>query len=463
MSEIPSSNILPKPRRRLFLLLLMFPVCFAFFIILIQFIFPQGIIISISFSDAHQIKAGDILKCRGVAIGEVISVTPNTALTGVNFKVQLIPEANAVAREGSQFWIVRPEVSMYGIKGLDTVVGAEYIGVIPGDGAPQNSFVGLEMAPGLEKSVKSPIGIVLSGSRRGGLNPGMPVTYRNVQIGVISKVDLLRDASGLKVACAIDSKYKPLLAGNASFYNTCGMGLDIGLKGINVAMDSLRSIAMGGIALTIPDEPEVPVESGHNFTLSDYPPKGSEDWDPMIDLDADAGFSLSDIPSGIDAVASSTSFFGSDGEEIIGLGIPLNGGFLFPMALKDISGAKFRSHHSMTQFGDIFPDRAFDDLAYRKMTTTASFTEWPKERIGDIPPHEDLYAFRNCRFQPRLISKEFISSQAVTHKFLILQKTFPKQWNGAAVISKTGYLAGILINRDKKWEIVAIPRELRNK
>lgn len=453
-----------KPQRRLLFLLFPFIGVVLLFLFLLQFIFPQGNTISIFFSDVHQIKVGDTLKCRGITIGEVVSIIPNSTLTGIILKVQLIPETNAVAREGSRFWIVRPELSMYGVKGLDTVVGAEYIGVIPGNGGPQNTFVGLEIAPSFEKATETPVDIILVGSKRGGINPGMPVTYRNVQIGVISKVDLLRDASGLRVVCSIDAKYKPLLARNASFYNSSGMGFDVGLKGINVAIDSLRSIALGGIALAIPDEPEVSVENGHVFSFGDFPPKGSEDWDPMIDLGGEARFSVSSFSSGIDAIASSTNYFGSRIDEIIGLGIPLKGGVLFPQVLKERTGAQFKTSQTKIPFGDLSSGQTFDDLAYYKISSNTYFSEWSPEKMGFLPSSEDVYAFRNKEFQPKLISWDLlVVSPLSSQKKLILKKMFPNHWNGAAVINKTGYLVGILVGQEKKWEIVPIPAELRNK
>ena len=37
-----------------------------------------------------------------------------------------------LACEGSRFWIVRPQVSLSRVAGLETVVGARYIGALPG-------------------------------------------------------------------------------------------------------------------------------------------------------------------------------------------------------------------------------------------------------------------------------------------------------------------------------------------
>src|SRR5436309_3486260 len=81
--------------------------------------------------------------------------------------------ARAVAVQESRFWIVRPQAALTGFSGLDTVVGAKYVAILPGGGAPERRFVGLEEPPVLELEPPEPGGlrIVLESGRLGGLRP----------------------------------------------------------------------------------------------------------------------------------------------------------------------------------------------------------------------------------------------------------------------------------------------------
>ena len=100
--------------------------------------------ITIRFPDGHGLKAGDAVRHRGIEAGIVESVALSDDLSQITATVTLTPGAAGLAREGARFWIVRPQLSLAGVSGLDTAVGAKYIGVSPGDpDAPQHRrFVG---------------------------------------------------------------------------------------------------------------------------------------------------------------------------------------------------------------------------------------------------------------------------------------------------------------------------------
>ena len=55
--------------------------------------------------------------------------------------------AALVARDGSVFWIVRPEVGLGNVTGLGTIITGPHIEVSPGAGGPKSEFVGLERPP----------------------------------------------------------------------------------------------------------------------------------------------------------------------------------------------------------------------------------------------------------------------------------------------------------------------------
>ena len=118
----------------------------------------RGTEISVTFKQGHGIKPGDTLRHRGIEVGEVKSVEIAKDLEGVVVAIRLQDKASDLAREGSQFWIERPRVSLSRVAGLDTVVGAKYIAVQPGpaDGQRQTTFLGVESPRSLMERSSTP-------------------------------------------------------------------------------------------------------------------------------------------------------------------------------------------------------------------------------------------------------------------------------------------------------------------
>jgi paraquat-inducible protein B len=107
-----------------------------------------GPLIDIQFNNGGGLQANQtVVKYHGVRIGEVRSVQLSSDATHVEVKVRLGASAKNLARAGSQFWIVRPEVGAGGLHGLETIVSGPYIQVQPGYGSQQGKFIGVEDPP----------------------------------------------------------------------------------------------------------------------------------------------------------------------------------------------------------------------------------------------------------------------------------------------------------------------------
>ncbi len=105
-----------------------------------------GVKIVVNFKQGHGLKAGDALRYRGIDVGSVTDVRLNKDLSGVQVHIQLGPEHVQLATADSAFWIERPRLRLGQVSGLETVIGAKYVGVLPSTtgGARQSEFVGLE-------------------------------------------------------------------------------------------------------------------------------------------------------------------------------------------------------------------------------------------------------------------------------------------------------------------------------
>ena len=244
-----------------------------------------GPTIVITFKDGSGLKAGQTpVNYRGVQIGQVTDVKLSEDNRSVLVKARLQKSAASIAREGSLFWTVRPEVGIDNIAGLGTVITGPEIDVLPGSGKEQLQFVGLERAPLAveEKGLR----IILQTDQLGSLRPGSPVYYRGIEVGTIREAQLSPNAQAVQIHVVIKQRYAKLVQIGSRFWNSSGIDVNFSLlKGLEVNMESLKSLAFGGIAFATPDGPnDQQAKDGSLFALHDKPQKEWLSWAPKIQL-----------------------------------------------------------------------------------------------------------------------------------------------------------------------------------
>ena len=253
-------------------------VCLVAAIGLVWWSMPeQGVHIEIYFPDGHGLRVEDTLRYRGIDVGTVESVKLKDDLAGVDVSVMLKPFADGIARDGSQFWIVRPELNLGGISGLETAVGHKYIGVLPGeiDGPSKVRFSGMAGMP--PDATNSPgTEIILQGEHRLGLNPGSPVSHRGVIIGRVLAVELSESGQTVDSRVRIFEPYTYLVTSNSKFWSVSGIDLDLRWgSGLRLDIESFETVATGGVAMLTVANGGKPVRPGQLFTIVGAP---DSDW-----------------------------------------------------------------------------------------------------------------------------------------------------------------------------------------
>lgn len=244
-----------------------------------------GAKLTIKFKDGSGLKTGQTpIKYRGVPIGEVAAVELSEDQQHVLVKARLRRSALSIAREGSVFWIVRPEVGIANITGLGTVITGPHIEVLPGTGEAKSEFVGLESAPvALErKGLK----IVLRSSRLGSLKPSSPVYYRGIEVGAVQDSQLGNNSTTVDIQVFVRQRYVNLVRNGSKFWNVSGVDVSFGLfRGVEINLESLRSLVAGGIAFATPNDPKgKAAKDGMVFRLYEKPKKEWLEWTPEIPI-----------------------------------------------------------------------------------------------------------------------------------------------------------------------------------
>lgn len=225
------------------------------------------------------------LEYLGVSVGTVTSVDLKEDLSGVTVTLRLDKHATGLAREGSQFWVVHPEIGFSGVRGLETLFTGARINSRPGKGPPATHFIGLDKPPPLE-NVDEGRAFVLQADRLGSMSPGAPVFYREVKVGVVETSRLDNDGSGVLIRIRVKTPFVNLVRTNTRFWNAGGVSFKMNLLGAEVKSTSLESLFTGGVAFATPDSsplaPEAP--DGTLFTLHQEMEKDWLKWRPRIPI-----------------------------------------------------------------------------------------------------------------------------------------------------------------------------------
>lgn len=226
----------------------------------------RGIRMLIEFKHGHGLRPGDPLRSRGINIGQVADAHLSTE-DGIVVEVKLSRQARSVARAGSRFWVVRPEVGIQGVYGLETLIGPRYLEVEPGAGEERHAFIGEEEPP-LGPFDPRGLKVVLEAERRGSLTRGAPVMVRQVNVGKVTRITLSTDGSKVEIGAYIKPEYRNLVTASTRFRDASGVRVGFNPdRGPYVDIDSLQTILLGGVEL-VPGEAGGPsVAEGQAFRL----------------------------------------------------------------------------------------------------------------------------------------------------------------------------------------------------
>jgi paraquat-inducible protein B len=232
----------------------------------------RGPTITISFVSAEGLQAGQSqLKFKDIVLGTVQSLTLTPDHTRVLVKIATTRQAEPLLTEQTIFWVVKPRLFAGNISGLDTLVSGSYVGMLPAqtEGKRQLEFTGREDPPVLEANVPGTT-FLLKASRIGSISLGSPVYYRDIAVGEVLGWDIGDMAASVTIRAFVREPFDKYVRDDSRFWNASGVSVKLGAGGVELQLESLRAILLGGIAFDTPTE-EVRTASssvaGHEFPL----------------------------------------------------------------------------------------------------------------------------------------------------------------------------------------------------
>jgi len=214
-----------------------------------------GPTIQIRFETGESLVAGKTkIRFRDVDIGSVTLVDLQEGKKG-EYHVVVHAEMNPAVKEyltdKTRFWVVRAHVSAGQIAALGTLFSGAYIAMDPStEGKKAREFVAQKKPPVVDPGVPGQH-YKLRVERLGGLNPGSPVYFRQIEVGRVTDY-ALQDDGTILLDIFVETPHHSRIYENTLFWNAGGVNLTVDASGVTLQTESLISILTGGVGFDLP-------------------------------------------------------------------------------------------------------------------------------------------------------------------------------------------------------------------
>jgi paraquat-inducible protein B len=239
----------------------------------------RGPLITISFESASGLTAGQShVRHKDVDMGLVEKIALSKDLQRVVVTVRMNREARPLLTDKALFWIVKPRFFAGAVSGLETLVSGSYIELQPSaaGGEPETHFTGVETPPVLTSDVPGHT-FLLTASRLGNISLGSPVYFRDLDVGEVLGWDLGNMAETVTVHAFVRAPYDKYVYDNSRFWNDSGAKVSLGPNGLQLQVDSLRAVLLGGIAFDTPNQGHGYAEAKENHRFPLYESEDAAD------------------------------------------------------------------------------------------------------------------------------------------------------------------------------------------
>ena len=216
----------------------------------------EGPTITVTFDSAEGLQAGQSqLKFREIVLGTVKSLDLAPDHSHVIVTIATTRQAESLLTDQTVFWVVKPRLFAGNISGLDTLLSGSYVGMLPGAtaGRAQRVFTGREDPPVLQAHVPGHT-FSLRATKLGSISVGSPVFFRDLNVGEVLGWDIGDMARNVTIHVFVRAPYDRYVNDDTRFWNASGVSVKLGATGVEVQMESLRALLLGGIAFNTPDD-----------------------------------------------------------------------------------------------------------------------------------------------------------------------------------------------------------------
>ena len=193
---------------------------------------------------------------------KTIAISPDQS--SVIVTVETVREAADFLDDSTIFWVVKPQLFAGNVTGLDTLLSGSYIGMRPPvvKGKPQRHFTGQSEPPVLQASAKGTV-YKLETKRLASISLGSPIYFRDLEVGTVLGWDVGDLATNVTIHAFVHEPYDKYVHEDTLFWNASGVAIKLTSSGVDVQIESLRAVLLGGIAFDTATYPKSPVAAEH--------------------------------------------------------------------------------------------------------------------------------------------------------------------------------------------------------
>ena len=214
----------------------------------------KGPTITITFESAEGLQAGQSqLKFKEIVLGTVKSLDLTPDETHVSVVVETTRQAERLLTDTTIFWVVKPRLFAGNLEGLSTLTSGSYIGMLPSQppGKQRREFVGREDPPVLEANVPGHT-FQLTASQIGSISVGSPIFFHDLDVGTILGWEIGDMVESVTIHAFVRAPYDSYVHDGTRFWNASGFSVKLGATGVDVQLESLRALLLGGVAFETP-------------------------------------------------------------------------------------------------------------------------------------------------------------------------------------------------------------------
>ena len=214
----------------------------------------RGPTIIVSFESAEGLQAGQSqLKFKDIVLGTVKSLDLTSDHERVMVTIETTRKAEPLLTDSTIFWVVKPRLFAGNLEGLSTLASGSYLGMLPAQtaGKSRREFVGREDPPVLETNLPGRT-FQLKAGKVGSVSIGSPIFFRDLDVGTVLGWDIGDMVESVTIHAFVRAPYDTYVKEGTRFWNASGVSVKLDSSGVDVQLESLRALLLGGIAFDTP-------------------------------------------------------------------------------------------------------------------------------------------------------------------------------------------------------------------
>jgi len=232
-----------------------------------QYFSELGPEIRIIFPKNEGLQAGQsYIKYKDVPIGVVKKIELQEDGEGVTVIARMDKAATNYLNDTTKFWIVKPEVGLTGVSGLETLISGTYINMYTKKGGEfKEKFYGMSHAfrkinEGEYFHLNAPVGY--------NVRKGTPLYFKNIKVGQVEYMNVSLDGLSIDIIVFVEKFYVPYVHTDSKFWVESALDVDFSNGRLDVNVAPLTYLLHGGISFSSTGEDaNSTVETGYVFHL----------------------------------------------------------------------------------------------------------------------------------------------------------------------------------------------------